>query len=353
VDPNAAHGFNGVVYRLDKWLTDREIQLLAEFPLEEVQISRGASGPVFSSIRVSGRIENIAWFEHEVILYSDLRRIDFYNRVKKSPMYAKESMLYSFPFAVQDSRQRQIEMPLTGGHDNCYRIDVPGAIMGPDVDQIPGSNRDNYAVRHFVSVSRPDYGVLWSSADAPLVQLGGIHSDKFLPRLTMQHEDWLYKGWVYSLVMQNHLMTNTAWAQEGDYLFRYAVSTHGAEWTWNDAHHFGWGFMSPLRAFVVEGARQGEWPESSRGFVEIEPENVYLSGFKVAEDGDGVILRLHEGAQLETTATTHLLFPSRTLSAVIQCDGREQNGDSVKSTGGAFQISLKPFETATVRVRFS
>jgi hypothetical protein len=223
--------------------------------------------------------------------------------------------------------------------------------MGPDVDQIPGSHRDSYAVGHFVSVSRPDYGMLWSSADAPLVQLGGIHSDKFLPRLTMQHEDWLYKGWLYSLVMQNHWDTNTAWAQEGDYLFRYAVSTHGADWTWNDAHHFGWGFMSPLRAFVVEGVRQGEWPESSRGFVEIEPENVYLSGFKVAEDGDGVILRLHEGAQLETTATVRLLFPSRTLSAVIQCDGREQNGDSVKSTGGVFQISLKPFETATVRVR--
>ena len=79
--------------------------------------------------------------------------------------------------------------------------------------------------------------------------------------------------------MQNHFMVNTPWAQEGDYLFRY-VLTHGAEWTWNDAHHFGWGFMSPLRAFVVEGARQGEWSESARAFVEIEPENVYLSGFK-------------------------------------------------------------------------
>jgi hypothetical protein len=353
VDSQAVHGFNSVVYRLDKMLTNRENQHLAEFPLGNVQISRGALGPVYSSVRVSGNIENIAWFKHEIILYSDLHRVDFYNRVKKSPMYAKESMLYSFPFAVQDSRQRQIEMPLTGGHDNTYRIDVPGAIMGPDVDQIIGSNRDNYAACHFASVSRPDYGVLWSSADAPLVQLGGIQSGKFLPRLTMQHEDWLYKGWLYSLVMQNHLIANTPWSQEGDYLFRYAVSTHGPDWTWNDVHHFGWGFMSPLRAFVVEGARQGEWPESSRAFVEIEPENVYLSGFKVAEDGEGVILRLHEGARLETTATIRLLFPNRIPSAVIQCDGREQNGDSVKSTGGTFRISLKPFETATVRLRFS
>jgi Glycosyl hydrolases family 38 N-terminal domain/Glycosyl hydrolases family 38 C-terminal beta sandwich domain/Glycosyl hydrolases family 38 C-terminal domain len=351
VDSKAAHGFNSVVYRLYKRLTDREVQLLGEFQMGDVQISHGASGAAYSSIRVSGNIENIAWFEHEIIMYSDLRRIDFYNRVKKTPMYAKESMLYAFPFAIPDSRQREIEMPLTGGHHNTYRIDVPGAILQPDVDQIPGSARDNYVVRHFVSISRPDYGVFWSTADAPLVQLGGIQSDKFLPRLTMQHEDWLYKGWLYSLVMQNHLMTNEPWAQEGDYLFRYAVSTHGPEWTWNDAHHFGWGFMSPLRAFVVEGARQGEWPESSRGFIEIEPENVYLAGFKVAEDGDGVILRLHEGAQLDTNATVRLRFPSRTVSAVIQCDAGEQNRGSLKSTSEVFQISLKPFETATVRVR--
>jgi alpha-mannosidase len=353
VDPKATDGFNTVVYRLYKWLSDREVQLLAELPMANAQISRGASGPVYSSIKVSGSIENIAWFENEIILYSDLRRVDFYNRVKKSPMYAKESMLYSFPFAVQDSRERQVEMPLTGGHHNTYRLDVPGAILQPDVDQIPGSGRDNYAVRHFVSISRPDYGVLWSSADAPLVQLGGIHSDKFLPRLTMQHEDWLYKGWLYSLVMQNHLMTNTPWAQEGDYLFRYAVSTHGADWTWNDAHQFGWSFMSPLRAYVVEGARQGAWQESSRSFIEIEPENVYVSGLKAAEDGDGVILRLHEGAQLQTTAKVRLLIPGRTLSAVFQCDGREQNSGPIESSGGSFRISLKPFDTATVRVRLA
>jgi len=351
VDSKAEHGFNGVVYRLNKELSLREHQLLAELPLENAQISRGASGAVYSSIRVSGRIENIAWFENEIMLYPGVRRIDFYNRVKKNPVYAKEMMLYSFPFAVQDSRQRQIEMPLTGGHHNTYRLDIPGAIMEPDVDQIPGSHRDSYAVGHFLSISRPDYGMLWSSADAPLVQLGGIHSGKWLPRLTMQHEDWLYNGWLYSLLMLNDQDVNAPWAQEGNYLFRYAVTTHGVDWTWNDAHHFGWSFMSPLRAFVVEGARPGQWPESSRGFIEIEPENVYLSGFKIAEDADGVILRLHEGAQLETRAKVSLLFPNRTLSAVIQCDGREQNGDSLKSTDGVFQISLKPFETATIRVR--
>ena len=57
-------------------------------------------------------------------------------------------------------------------HHNTYKIDVPGGVMQPDLDQIPGSNRDNYAARHWVSISRGDYGVVWSSVDAPVVQLG-------------------------------------------------------------------------------------------------------------------------------------------------------------------------------------
>ena len=52
--------------------------------------------------------------------------------------------------------------------------------------------------------------------------------------------------------------------------------------------------MSPLQVYVAEGAQQGAWNEPVRSFLEIAPGNVYLAGFKAAEDGDGVILRLHE-----------------------------------------------------------
>jgi hypothetical protein len=119
------------------------------------------------------------------------------------------------------------------------------------------------------------------------VQLGGIHTDKYLPWLTMQDDNWLARGWLYSLLMYNHWVVDVPIAQQGDYLFRYSVLTHGADWTYNDAHQFGWSFRSPLLVQVVEGTQSGLWREPSRSFMEISPSNVYLAGFKTAEDGDG------------------------------------------------------------------
>ena len=85
--------------------------------------------------------------------------------------------------------------------------------------------------------------------------------------------------------------------------------------------------------------------------MEIAPENVYLTGFKSAEDGDGVILRLYEGAGLATQAAVNFNLPGKKLQAAIACDARERNGSPLKTDGNALRVPLKPWETTTVRVR--
>ncbi|MHB1952437.1 MAG: glycosyl hydrolase-related protein [Sulfobacillus sp.] len=67
--------------------------------------------------------------------------------------------------------------------------------------------------------------------------------------------------------------------------------------------------MIPLRAFVAESGIHGDWPGHVRSFLEIYPENVYLAGFKASEDGDGIILRLYEGAGLQSAARFTLIYP--------------------------------------------
>jgi hypothetical protein len=348
VDPRGEHGFNGLVFRLHQRLTEREFKTLGEIPMQDVVISPGASGPVYSSLKISGHIEYLCKFEHEIILYAGLKRIDFHNRILKKPVYAKESLHYAFPFAVPTPYRHWID---NMSHQNTYKIDVPGAIMQPDLDQIPGSSRDNYVSQNWVSISRDDYGVLWSSADAPLIQLGGIHTDKFLPWLTMQDDNWLARGWLYSLLMYNHWVVDVPIAQQGDYLFRYSVLTHGPDWTYKDAHHFGWSFRSPLLVQAIEGPQTGAWRESSRSFLEISPSNVFLAGFKTAEDGDGVIMRLYEGAGLSTNAEIHFQLPGRSLQSAWACDAREQNTRDLQCQAGMVKVPLKPFETATVRIQ--
>ena len=100
VDPRAEHGFNGLVYRLQERLTEREFKQLGEIPMQDVRIEKGASGPVYSSLKISGHIEYMCKFEHEIILYSQLKRIDIINRIMKKPVFPKETVHYAFPFAI-------------------------------------------------------------------------------------------------------------------------------------------------------------------------------------------------------------------------------------------------------------
>jgi hypothetical protein len=287
-------------------------------------------------------------FEHEIILYSQLKRVDIINRIMKKPVFPKETVHYAFPFDIPTDYHFWVD-GMT--HQNTYKIDVPGGVMQPDLDQIPGSIRDNYAARHWVSISRGDYGVVWSSVDAPLVELGGIHTDKYLPWLTMQDDNWLARGWLYSFLMHNHWVVDVPIAQGGDYLFRYSLMTHGSDWTYNDAHHFGWGNLSPLRVYAVEAAQEGKWQEAARSFLEVEPKNVYVAGFKTAEDGKGVILRLYEGAGLAASAVLNFKLPGVSLEAAALCDGRERILSSIAVENNSLRIAFKPWETSTVRVQ--
>ena len=347
VDPRAEHGFNGLVYRLQERLTEREFKQLGEIPMQDVVIAKGASGPVYSSLKISGHIEYMCKFEHEIILYSQLKRVDFFNRIMKKPVYPKETVHYAFPFAIPTDYHFWVD---NMAHQNTYKIDVPGGVMQPDLDQIPGSIRDNYVARHWLSISRGDYGAVWSSVDAPVVQLGGIHTDKYLPWITMQDDNWLARGWLYSFLMHNHWVVDVPIAQGGDYLFRYSLMTHGSDWTYSDAHHFGWSNLSPLRVFVVEGAQEGKWTEAVRSFLGVEPENVYVAGFKTAEDGKGVVLRLYEGAGLAANAVVNFSLPGANIRSASLCDGRERVLSTIAIEKGALRIALRPWETSTVRV---
>jgi alpha-mannosidase len=152
--------------------------------------------------------------------------------------------------------------------------------------------------------------------------------------------------------MSNHWTVDVPVAQGGNYLFRYAVSTHGPDWTYNQAHHFGWSFMSPLRAYVAGNPQSGQWSEPARSFLQIIPENVFLAGMKAAEDGDGTILRLYEGAGLETHATISLRLPGNSVAAALACDARERNLSTLQANGNLVGLTFTPWETRTVRLRF-
>src|SRR5262249_4984728 len=159
--------------------------------------AKPSAGPVSAAIKTSGVIEYILSFEQEVVLYTEQKRVDFVTRLRKKPMYAKEGVYFAFPFSITGTqRYGRFYIPL--------HINVPAGFLRPDADQLGGSSRDYYVAQHGVRLDDASKSLFWTSLDAPIVQFGGIQSNRWNTRLSEKNENMLAKPWLYSFVMNNH-----------------------------------------------------------------------------------------------------------------------------------------------------
>ena len=184
----------------------------------------------------------------------------------------KESVQFAFPFAIPDGK---------------IRIDVPLAIMQPEVDQLPGSCKNWLPVGRWIDVASTQEGVTWVSLDAPLVEIGAISAtmlgSRKDPAVWRQHIEPTRR--FYSWVMNNHWGTNYRAYQEGTVVFRYALRPH----TGYDpalASRLAINLSLPL---LVSHAATASSIDSL--FV-IEPQDVVPVTFKPSDDGRAWIVRL-------------------------------------------------------------
>jgi alpha-mannosidase len=146
----------------------------------------------------------------------------------------------------------------------------------------------------------------------------------------------------------------------------YALYPHRGDWRDGGAVRAGWGLNMPLIArqalrragmiapWIAPGINHAMPP--SFGFVEIQPENVVLSAFKLEEEdwgpGSPVVVRLYETAGRQTEA--HLTFAAP-LMMLERTNHLEEPvaGDAVHWSEDQATISLRPHEIVTVRLRLA
>ncbi|UFU08158.1 hypothetical protein [Ruania halotolerans] len=135
-----------------------------------------------------------------LILYRDTPAIDFAVHLVKPESFGPESIFVAFPFAFADPQ---------------YLLETAGAVFRPDVDQLPDTSKDWYSIQQAIGVGDAQSGVLWSSTDAPLVQLGGFHTGAWAHTLEAR------TGHINSWLMNNLHFTNFQARQEGTRTYRY------------------------------------------------------------------------------------------------------------------------------------
>jgi alpha-mannosidase len=276
-----------------------------------VKITREEAGPLIASFRIESTAPGCNSLVRTVKLAAGADGVELTNVVdkKRAPLNphpgggpgdefaqreAKESVQFAFPFAIPGGK---------------IRMDIPLAIMQPEVDQLPGSCKNWLPVGRWIDVANAHEGVTWVSLDAPLVEVGGISANL----LGSQKDPGVWRSHIeptqkfYSWVMNNHWGTNYRAYQEGKVMFRYALRLH-TRYDPALATRLAVGLSVPL---LVSHAATTSSIEST---VIIEPEDVVAVTFKPSDDGQAWIVRLFGASGENRTARLHWRTKGTTVS---------------------------------------
>jgi alpha-mannosidase len=246
-------------------------------------------GPLVASLLIESDAPGCAKLTREIRVVDGLDRVDIVNVLDKKTVRKKEGVHLGFAFNVPDG---------------LMRLDIPWAVMRPEIDQIPGSCKNFLCVGRWADVSNAVYGVTWATLDAPMVEVGAITGDIYLPRHDPHGNDWMAKlepsQTLYSMVMNNHWFTNYKADQDGPTTFRYALRPHGS-YDAGAAQRFGIECSQPL----VAAAARGPAP-AAKSLITIEPTGVILTSLQPVEGGKRAVARLFNATGKAAKATIHV-----------------------------------------------
>lgn len=209
-------------------------------------------------------------------LYREVDVVDVDLALVKPEVLAPESIHVVFPFLVRDPE---------------FLLETAGAVYAAEAEQLPDTSKDWYSIQHALAVNGPDHGVLWGTRDAPLVQLGALHTGEWARALAAPG------GLVSSWLMNNLHFTNFQARQEGTRTYRYRFAASAAPVTRERVRVLGRDLLEPLQARWVERAPAFEGPTGLR----VEPADRVLA--EVRPVAGGVRVRVRSTADEALTAT--------------------------------------------------
>jgi len=153
-------------------------------------------------------------------------------------------------------------------------------------------------------------------------------------------------------VLRLSLLRSPEWpdphADEGHHEFTYSLFAHPGSWRDALTVRQGYDLNYPLFAFQTE-KHAGSLPES-HSFLAVAQDNVVVTAFKKAEEGDDFIVRFYEWAG--KTADVHLKFAAPVQSAA-DANLMEKPGNSVPVHDNEVSVATKPYEVRTLQVNIA
>ncbi len=289
------------------------------------KVSVKENGPVVASLLVESEAPGCNKLSREVRLVDGVEEIEIIDVVDKKAIRSKEGVHFGFSFNVPNP---------------SVSMDVPWAVVRPEIDQIPGACKNWFTVQRWVDIANKNYGVTWATPDAPLVEIGGVTANLIGslsdPKVWMDHIE--PSQTIYSWVMNNHWHTNYRAEQDGPTAFRYYIRPHRTSSS-DAASRFGVECAQPLLAAPARGER----PIASR--LRVSAANVLVTGFKPSDDGKALIVRLFESAGKASRA--RLLWSAPAPSGIWLSNAGESRLSRISGP-----VDLSPYSLITLRAEF-
>ena len=130
-----------------------------------------------------------------------------------------------------------------------------------------------------------------------------------------------------------------------EHFFTYAIYPHAE--TWRSAGTVNEAAKLNQPAYAVKGGVVG----TTTSYASVNKPNVVLETIKQAEDGDGIIIRLYECENALTKASVNLGLISK-VTSIEECNLIEEKVEDVVKTDYGFDMTIKPYEIKSYRIRF-
>ena len=241
-------------------------------PGEPAQITVADRGPLVASLVVESPAPGCRKLTRHLRIVDGIPRVDLTNVVDKAAVLSPESVHFGFAAGIPDG---------------VMRMDIPWAVIRPELDQLPGACKNYFTVGRWVDVSNNDIGLTCAIVDSPLVEVGSISVDVASP---FQADAWIRHlkptQTFYSYVMNNYWETNYKASQEGPTTFRYSLEPHGP---FDRAAAVRFGIEQSRPLVVVPADRQTPLRPS---MLRVEPDEVIVTSLKPSMSGRALMVRL-------------------------------------------------------------
>lgn len=136
-------------------------------------------------------------------------------------------------------------------------------------------------------------------------------------------------------------------ADIGEHEFTYSIYPHAGRWQEAKTVEMAYNLNVPMLA--KRTGRQEGCGGEYESFLKCSQESCFVEVIKIAEDGNGVIVRMYENKNNRVRAQIQTAYP---IAHVYECNLLEENEEELTAGKNCFETVFKPYEIKTFRLIF-